>query len=75
MKFKRQDGKWVAESGQVKYLVYGISPRKFMLQVAIKGYIITHPFISAREAKRFAFKFDKDIEAKNTVQIEKVTPP
>jgi hypothetical protein len=69
MKFKRENGRLVAESRHAKYAIEGISPRKFMLYVTVNGYTMFHPFPSAREAKRFAFKFAMDLERKNIMSI------
>jgi len=69
MKFKRENGRWVAESAHAKYVIEGVSTRKFMLYVTIQGYTMFHPFPSIRDAKRFAFKYDMDRERKIIMSI------
>lgn len=69
MKFKRENGRWVAESAHAKYVIESVSGKKVMLYVTIQGYTMFHPFPTARDAKRFAFKYAMDRERKSIMSI------
>lgn len=69
MKFKRENGRWVAETHQVKYVIENVGPKKVMLYVTVQGYTMFHPFPTARDAKRFAFKYDMDRARKNIMSV------
>lgn len=68
MKFKRENGRWVAETPQAKYVIESVA-RKVILYVTIQGYTMFHPFPTARDAKRFAFKYDMDRARKNIMSV------
>lgn len=69
MKFKRENGRWVSETPQAKYVIENVTGKKVMLYVTIQGYTMFHPFPTARDAKRFAFKYDMDRERKSIMSI------